>query len=57
MGSLDPISFNGQANLACKQNNESKAEKFPSAGGNKAKFIEICQEEIPCEEYTMANYP
>lgn len=57
MSPLDAIEFNRMANVACKQNNEDKADKFPSAGGNKAKFLALCEEEIPCEEYTMANYP
>lgn len=57
MGPLDPLKFNMDANKACKLNNQSKIDSFPSAGGNKAKFIAMCKEEIPCEEYTMANYP
>ena len=57
MAPLDPIHYNRDANKACKLNNLSKAESFPTAGGNKVKYWEMQGGEVPCEEYTMANYP
>jgi hypothetical protein len=56
MKPLAPVKVNKLANDACKQNNESKQEVKPSAGGNKGIYGQLSQSAVKCEEYTMANY-
>ena len=58
---MQPVKFDGQANEACRKNNEAIVEKneaAPALGGNMEKYKEIVGEDknSECFEYTMTKF-
>ena len=58
---MQPVKFDGQANEACRKNNETIVEKneaAPALGGNMEKYKEIVGEDknSECFEYTMTKF-
>lgn len=56
---LSHVTFDEQANQACRQNNTTiieKDEETPTKGGNVEAFKALAGEDQVCQEYTMCKY-